>query len=268
MHFTRIAYLFSTLALASLLSLSPQAADYAQAAGKAELTVAAAASLTNAFTTLKQKFEAQNPGVTVNTSFAASNTLLRQLQTGAPVDVFASADQATMDKAAADNLLLPDSRADFAANGLVLIAPKGVKTPPANAQALRQPGVKKIAVGNPDSVPAGRYTRESLQKDGLWDALAPKYVLGQSVRQVLDYVSRGEVDAGFVYTTDAIIAKDKVMIMATMQNHTPVLYPIAVLKGSKNPTLAKKFTDFVRSAEGQAVLKEYGFSTPTHAGKK
>ena len=251
----------SALAVLSIFLALP-GAKTAAAAEKKEITVAAAASLTNAFTALQQKFEATHPGVTVRCSFAASNTLLRQMESGAPVDVFASADQATMDKAAAGGFILPETRANFVANGLVLIVPKDAQVRPSTPQGLRNEGVKKIAIGNPDSVPAGRYTREALMNAGEWEALAPKYILGQSVRQVLDYVSRGEADAGFVYSSDAVIAADKVRVMAVMQGHTPILYPVAVLKGSANPAIAKEFAAFVRSPEGQAVLKEYGFSTP------
>lgn len=261
MHCPFIGKLLLALALLST-SLALPGAPTAQAAAKKEITVAAAASLTNAFTTLQKKFEAQHPDVSVHFSFASSNTLLRQMESGAPVDVFASADQATMNQAEAAKLIMPGTRADFVANGLVLIVPKDAKVRPATAQALRDAAVKRIAIGNPDSVPAGRYTRDVLLKAKEWEALSPKYILGQSVRQVLDYVARAEADAGFVYTTDAKIAEDKVSITATMQGHEPILYPIAVLKNSAHPELAKQFVEYVRSPQGQAVLKEYGFTKP------
>ena len=232
----------------------------AQAAVKAEITVSAAASLTNAFTTLARQFEARHPGVTVRTNFAASNPLLRQIEAGAPVDVFASADQETMDKAQQGDWLLPGTRADFTANTLVIIVPQGARVRPSTPQGLRHEGVKRIGIGNPDSVPAGRYARDALIKAEEWEALAPKYVVGQSVRQVLDYVARGEVDAGFVYGSDAVAGKDKVQVMGPLRGHKPILYPLAVLKNGAQPKLAQQFTDFVRSPEGQAVLESHGFS--------
>lgn len=257
------ACLLATLTLTSLSGASASLAYAAQAgdAGdKAELTVSAAASLTNAFTTLARQFEQRHPGVTVRTNFGASNPLLRQIEAGAPVDVFASADQETMDKAQQGGLLLPETRVDFIANTLVIIVPQGAKVRPSTAKGLRHAGIKRIGIGNPDSVPAGRYARDVLIKAEEWEALAPKYVVGQSVRQVLDYVARGEVDAGLVYGSDAVAGKDKVQVMGALSGHKPILYPLAVLGKSAHPELARQFSDFVRSAEGQARLKEQGFS--------
>ena len=249
----------TALSLCAALSLCGHATPALAAAPK-EITVSAAASLTNAFSILALKFEEQNPGVTVRTNYAASNPLLRQIEAGAPVDVFASADQETMDKAEQGGFLKPGTRADFIANSLVLIVPVGAKVRPSTAKGLRHETVQKIAIGNPDSVPAGRYARDVLIKAEEWDALSRKYVMGQSVRQVLDYVARAEVDAGIVYASDAYAGRDKVQVMGTLQGHKPIRYPLAVLKGSKEPELAQKFADFVRGPQGQAVLKEYGFS--------
>ena len=173
---------------------------FALPAQAAEMTVSAAASLTNAFTELKTLFEKSHVGLTVHVNFAASNPLLKQIQEGAPVDVFASADQATMDKAVASKVVNPATRKNFAQNNLVLIVPTGAQKP-AKLDELKT--YKRVAVGNPDSVPVGRYTKAALTTAKLWDALQPQLILGNSVRQVLDYVARGEVDAGFVYGTDA-----------------------------------------------------------------
>ena len=130
------------------------------------------------------------------------------------------------------------------------------------AKDLTKPEVKRIAVGNPDSVPAGRYTKAALTAAGLWETLQPKYVFGASVRQALDYVGRGEVDAGFVYRTDAKQGGDKMKVAAVMDGHKPVLYPIAVATTGGNRDGGAKFVDFVLSPEGQAVLARYGFSKP------
>ncbi|WP_243361477.1 molybdate ABC transporter substrate-binding protein [Fundidesulfovibrio terrae] len=228
----------------------------------ADLTVSAAASLTNAFQELKPLFEKANPGVNVLFNFAASGPLLKQIEAGAPVDVFASADQETMDQAASKKLMAEGTRKDFVANSLVMITPSDSKLGLKQVKDLTGAPVARIAVGNPDSVPVGRYTRDSLTKDGLYETLKPKFVQGESVRQVLDYVSRGEVQAGFVYMTDAMIAKDKVSVAATMGGHAPITYPIAVVAASANKDMAAKFTAFVLSAEGQAVLAKYGFKKP------
>ena len=195
-------------------------------------------------------------------NFAASGPLLQQIEAGAPVDVFASADQETMNKAASKGLIDPGSRTDFAANTLVMAVPAD------SALALKSPkdltghAVERIAMGNPDSVPAGRYARQALTAEGVYEALQPKFVLGESVRQVLDYVGRGEVQAGLVYNTDALIAKGKVTVACEMTGHDPVTYPVAVVAASKEKTDAVKFIAFLASPEGQAVLARYGFRKP------
>jgi len=241
---------------AALLALSSVAAS------AADLTVSAAASLTNAFKELGPAFEAQNPGTSVVFNFAASDALLAQIVKGAPADVFASADQEAMDRAAAQNVLATGSRRNFVSNTLVMIAPSdsalGLKAP----ADLLKPEVKRVAIGNPASVPVGRYTKGSLEAAKLWTAVEPKAVLAQSVRQALDYVARGEVEAGFVYATDAAIMKDKVKAVATIPTDTPITYPIAAISASPNPDAARKWLDFVLTPAAQAVLARHGFGKP------
>lgn len=224
-----------------------------------EMTVSAAASLTDAFTELKGLFEKSHPGLTVNVNFAASNPLLKQLQEGAPVDVFATADLATMDKAAAAKVIDAKTRRNFALNDLVLIVPKG-SAPITKIADLAKCG--RIAIGNPDSVPAGRYARASLTAAGLWEKLSAQYIQGTNVRQVLDYVARGEVDAGIVYGTDAKKQAGKVAVSMVLEGHEPVLYPIAVATTGRNAKMGQAFADFVLSPEGQAVLAKHGFAKP------
>ncbi len=245
--FSRI---FLALACTGLLVLPAQAA---------EMTVSGAASLTNAFTELKGMFEKRHADLKVNVNFAASNPLLKQIQEGAPVDVFASADQATMDKAVAAKVVNPATRVNFAENDLVLIVPAGSKKP-AKLDELKT--FKKIAIGNPESVPVGRYTKDALGNAKLWEAVQAALIQGNSVRQVLDYVARGEVDAGFVYATDAKQMADKVDVVMVVGGHEPVTYPIAVALTGSNPKMGQAFIDFVLSPEGQAVPARYGFSKP------
>ncbi len=225
------------------------------------LTVSAAASLTDAFKQIAPRFEATRPGVTLRFNFAASGVLLQQIAQGAPVDVFASADQPTMDRGAAQQLIATDTRRDFAANSLVLIAPAQGAAPAALAD-LAQPQIRRIAVGKPASVPVGRYTQAALEDARLWAPLQPKIVFADNVRQVLDYVSRGEVDAGFVYRTDAEIAKDRLRILLTVGGHAPVTYPAAVVADSRQAALARDFVAFLTGAEAQAILARYGFGKP------
>jgi molybdate transport system substrate-binding protein len=227
-----------------------------------ELIVSAAASLTNAFPEIGEKFEAANPGVKVVFNFAASGPLLQQIESGAPVDLFASADQKTMDQADSKKLILADTRKNFVSNQLVLILPIDSKVKATGPPELTAKGVVKIAIGNPETVPAGRYAQEALSNEGLWDALKPKLINGESVRQVLDYVSRGEVDAGFVFSTDAAVAKDKVRVAAVMEKLKPITYPIAVVAATEKKELAQRFIVYILNGEGEAILSKYGFGKP------
>ncbi|MEO5690307.1 MAG: molybdate ABC transporter substrate-binding protein [Burkholderiaceae bacterium] len=242
-----------TCVLLTLVSFVAHAAD---------LTVSAAASLTNAFKELGPAFEAQQPGTKVLLNFAASDALLAQIAKGAPADVFASADHQAMDRAAALNLLVAGTRRDFTANALVMIVPADSALGLTALADLRKPEVRRVAIGNPASVPVGRYTRGSLATAKLWGAVEPKAVMAQSVRQALDYVARGEVEAGFVYATDAAIMKDKVSVVAMIATGTAITYPIAAVAGSPNPAAARKFIEFVASPAAQTVLARYGFVRP------
>jgi molybdate transport system substrate-binding protein len=227
-----------------------------------ELVVSAAVSLSNAFKELGPEFERGRPGVKVLFNFGASGQLLQQIVSGAPVDVFASADQETMDRAEAQQLILTSTRSDFVRNRLVLVAPAGASSQLSSLSDLRQPGVARIAIGKPESVPAGHYAQEALELAGLWDALKPKYIFGQNVRQVLDYVERGEVDAGFVYATDATVAANKVRVVTEAVVQRPILYPIAVVAAGPNQTRAREFVRFVLSESAQKVISRYGFARP------
>lgn len=233
-------------------------ASAGQAAAE-ELLVSAAASLTDAFKETGKMYEQKYPGVTVRFNFAATGALLQQIEQGAPVDVFASADQQSMDKAENGGFILPASRTDFAGNGLVLITPPDNKAEVNDLAGLRSAQVQKISIGNPGSVPAGRYAKASLEQQGLWQELSTKLVMASSVKQVLEYVMRGEVEAGFVYATDAVIAVEKVRTVAWIPLVEPVRYPAAVVAASVKKERAQAFIDYLKGSDGQAVLAKFGF---------
>ncbi|CAB3757292.1 molybdate ABC transporter substrate-binding protein [Paraburkholderia solisilvae] len=228
-----------------------------------DLIVSAAASLTNAFKAVGEAFEKQHPGTKVLFNFGASDVLMQQIANGAPADVFASADQKAMDKAAAEKVIVSATRKDFAANSLVLIVPSDSRFAPATLNELSAASVKRVAYGDPASVPVGRYTEGALKAAGVWDAVSAKGVLATNVRQSLDYVSRGEVDAGFVFGTDAAIMPERVKIALTVPTQTPITYPIAQVEGSHHAADAQAFINFVLSPAGQAVLAKYGFKPAT-----
>lgn len=238
------------------------AATWGANASAGEIVVSAAASLTNAFKEVAQGFEKEHAGTKVVLNFGASDVLLQQIVKGAPADVFASADQKAMDKAVEEKAVKPATRVDFAANQIVLIVPIDGKAGIKSLKDLERAEVKRIAYGNPASVPVGRYTQAALQAQGLWDAVQTKSVLAQNVRQSLDYVARGEVDAGFVFATDAAIMPGKVNVAVRVPSTTPVTYPIALTTRETAAKEAESFVAYVMSPAGQAILSRYGFQKP------
>jgi len=226
------------------------------------LTVSAAASLTDAFKEIGQRFEAANAGSSVRFNFAGSGVLVQQIIQGAPVDLFVSADQETVDRGVQQGVLTGSTRRDFAANTLVLIAPVQGSAKLASIGDLAGTDVKRIAVGKPGVVPVGRYTRQALDSAKLWVTVQPKIVYADNVRQVLDYVARGEVEAGFVYRTDALLMPGKVRIVLTVGGHTPVRYPLALTTDGRQKAFAQAFTNYLFTPEAQAILARYGFAKP------
>jgi molybdate transport system substrate-binding protein len=243
--------------LAAALWLFTCAASHA-----AELTVSAAASLGDAFREMGSAFEAAFPGNHVRFNFAASGALLQQIANGAPVDLFASADRDTMAQAEQRGLVSSDGAVDFARNVLVVVVPRDAAALPRSLADLQQPAFRHIAIGVPASVPAGRYAKAALEKAGLWSVVAPKTVGAQSVRQALDYVARGEAEAGFVYATDAALMPEKVRVAFSVPTETAVRYPIGVVTTAAEPAAARRFVGFVVSDAGQAILARHGFAKP------
>lgn len=229
-----------------------------------EITVSAAASVRAAFDEIGRRYTART-GIKVNFNYGASGLLQKQIEQAAPVDVFASAGAKQMDELARKALILADTRRDFAGNKLVLIVPGSQ----ANAQQsesawfdwLARDSVRRIAIGDPQTVPAGQYAQQTLVQLKLWDKVQPKLVLAEDVRQVRDYVARGEVDAGFVYQSDVRPANQNIVIAAPAPEatHEPIRYPIAVVRDTRHADEARAFIEIVLSAEGQAVLQKYGF---------
>jgi molybdate transport system substrate-binding protein len=243
------------------LDLSPEIR--AQATSTQEITVSAAISLKDAFEEIGKTFMQKHPGTKVVFNFAGSGALARQIEAGAPVDVFASAAEKDMDDLDQKDMIIKRTRKDFARNSLVLIIPAKSAIHPTSLNDLRRREIQRIAIGNPKTVPAGRYAEEGLRHFNLWDAIKDKLIFGENVRQVLDYVARNEVDAGLAYSTDAIVRSREVKVVLKLPegSHKPVIYPIAVIKGTKEELLSRAFVDFVLSAGGQKVLSKYGFIT-------
>jgi len=232
------------------------------AAAAQELIVSAAASLTSAFKAIGAAYETAHPEVKVILNFAASGALLQQIERGAPADVFASADAATMDQGQAGGLIDPATRRDFATNRLVVAVPGTSSRGLQGLADLSRDEIKRIAIGNPAFMPAGRYAREALVVAGLWANLEPKFIYANTVLQIVDYLARGEVDAGFVFITDTAAAGDKTRVITELTIQAPIRYPIAVVAASRQPALAGGFVAFVLSAAVQDILTGHGFGKP------
>ncbi len=226
---------------------------------RTSLTVSAAISLSPVLAEIKTVYQSSNSNVNITYNFGASGALEQQIQQGAPVDVFFSAATKQMDGLQQANLLLNQTRRNLLTNRLVLITPKnGVAV--SDFKQLTDARIKKIAIGEPKSVPVGQYAQEMLTKLGLWQQLQPKLVLGNNVRQVLTFVESGNVDAGIVYATDAKVS-DKVTVRLTAEQnlHSPIVYPLAVIKNSRNPAVAKMFVEFLAGDRAKIVFQKYGF---------
>jgi len=225
-----------------------------------EILVSAAISLKEAFDEIGDLYT-RRTGNRVTFTFGASGELERQIEAGAPVDVFASAGQREMDQLQAKNLLEPGARADFARNALVLIVPADSKLHLRSISDLTLADIRKIAIGNPKTVPAGVYASELIDRMNLQSQLESRLVLAENVSQVLDYVVRGEVDAGIVYVTDVQVAAGKVVVAARapQEDYSPILYPMAVVRGGSHAAAAKAFENLVLSPEGAQILTKHGF---------
>jgi molybdate transport system substrate-binding protein len=251
----------SRYALAALLLVVRVGFAAAPPQSKTELTVSAAISLKDALDNVKQLYATANPTVSVATNYGASGTLEVQIEQGAPVDVFLSAAPKQMDELAAKGLLLDGTRKDLLRGEVVLIVPKDSSAGISSFQDLARVDVKKIALGEPTTVPAGQYAKEVLTNLGIYDAVKSKSILAKDVRQVLTYVETGNVDAGLVYATDAqSSSKVKVVATAPEKSHSPVIYPVATIKSSKNSAAARAFTAFLSGPQARAVFQKYGFT--------
>ena len=240
-----IAFLFSSLLCLHLCA--------------AELTVHAAASLSDAMKEIGADYEKEN-GDKVQFNFGASSLLARQIEQGAPADLFLSADEAKMDALDRKGLLLAGTRHSLLSNLLVIVVANNATAIPKSASDLVKPEYKKIALAEPQSVPAGIYAREYLQKVKLWDALKDKIVPTENVRSALAAVESGNVEAGFVYKTDALISqKVKVAVEISSAAGPRISYPVAVIKSSKEPQRARKLEEYLAGPQARAIFQKFGF---------
>jgi molybdate transport system substrate-binding protein len=230
-----------------------------------ELTLSVAISMKDVVEELGRGLMTARPGVMLRYNFGSSGELQKQIEAGAPVDLFVSAAPRQMDELEKKGLIVAATRRIFARNALTVIKPSDSRIDIVKPADLLDARVTKVVVGNPRTVPAGQYAEECLRTLGLWDRLQPKLVFSENVRQALDYVARGEVDAGFVYTTDAVTRGRQVReaLRPPEDTYRPVLYPVAVVAGARHPAIAQAFVDLLTSPDGRTVLGRFGFLPPT-----
>lgn len=245
----------ATLVAAVLAVLLP-----ATSAARAQpLTVSAASSLADVMAEVGRAWQQTGaPGIVVNAG--GSNVLARQIAQGAPVDVFVSADRAQMAVAEASGRIVAGSVRDVLSNTLVLIVPRGRGDAALQPLALADPGVRRLALGNPESVPAGVYARQWLERLGLWEQVAAKVVPSVTVRAALAAVRAGRVDAGVVFATDAMTAPDVVITHRVAPGDAPpITYPAAVVRGDRQDE-SSRFVAFLSSPQARAIFEGAGFA--------
>ncbi len=226
------------------------------------LTVLAAASLSDALSEVAPHYEASS-GDHVRLVFGSSGAMARQIQAGAPADVFLSADELRADQLEEAGLLQPGTRHTLLANALVLIVPVDAAATIQQPADLQRPAVRRIAVGEPATVPAGNYAKAYLQKQALWDGLDAKIVPLNNVRAVLAAVASGNADAGFVYKTDARISpRVRIAVEVPLQEGPRITYPVAIVRDPRSPAAAQAFVAFLDTAAAQAIFARYGFLPP------
>ncbi|OCA80821.1 molybdate ABC transporter substrate-binding protein [Pseudobacillus wudalianchiensis] len=255
------ALLFLALLLTAASGCSNSGKSASGSDEKTEVVISAAASLTDALDELQSSFEDEYPDIDLTFNFGSSGKLAQQIEQGAPADVFLSASNQDMDKLQEKKLIQKDSRLEFAKNSLVLIAKKDQSASTSSFEEINREKIDHLAMGEPESVPAGRYTKEVLEHLNIWESLQNKLVLGSDVRQVLTYVESGNAELGVVYASDALTSdKVKVVSEAKADWHEPIVYPGAITSHSEHAKEAKLFLDYLASAEGKEVLHQYGFN--------
>jgi molybdate transport system substrate-binding protein len=261
---SKVNYWFTTLFLLSMtmfITLASGCSAIPPQTPPVNITISAAASLSDVLKEINNLYTQNETNVIITTNFASSGTLQTQIENGAPVDLFISAAPTQMDNLQKKDLLLNDTRVNLLNNKIVLVVPNDSTMGITSFNDLALDKVKKIAVGDPKSVPAGTYARQAFDQLGITTQVQPKEVLAGDVRQVLTYVEGNNVDAGIVYSTDALTStKIKVVASAPAEINAKIVYPAAVIKTSKNPDSARAYLNYLYSRQAKIVFEKYGFT--------
>lgn len=228
-----------------------------------ELTISAAASLTNALTEIKSNYELEQTNITLNFNYGASGALQQQIEQGAPTDIFFSAASRNMNALVDQQLIANGENTSILNNELVVVVPASSQLAIDQMEDLVEDNVQHVAIGIPDTVPAGGYAREALTNSQLWESLQSRMVQAKDVRQVLTYVESGNAEVGFVYRTDAI-SSDGVRVAFSVDptTYTTIEYPVGIVTTTKHRKEAEDFYTYVQTKEALDVFLKYGFSVP------
>ncbi|MFD1772685.1 molybdate ABC transporter substrate-binding protein [Paenibacillus rhizophilus] len=247
------------MAVAIFAALPTAVTGKVEAASKTQIIVSAAASLQDSLDKIAVQYEKSHPNIDLVFNYAASGTLQKQIEQGAPADLFFSAGDKQM-KALVDGGLISKNKG-LLKNQLVVVVPASSKAKLTTISQLTGSSFKKVAVGQPESVPAGQYAQQSLTFKQIWDTLQSKLVFGKDVRAVLSYVETGNVDAGFVYKTDALTSsKVKIALTVASFAHKPINYPLGIVKSTEHKAEAEAFYAYLQTSAATSVFKSYGFS--------
>jgi molybdate transport system substrate-binding protein len=229
---------------------------------KVELTISAAASLKESLEKIQQSYEKENPNVKLRYNFGGSGSLQQQIAQGAPVDLFFSSAEDKFNKLVDEGFITEDNGITLLQNELVLIVPTENTYDITKFEDLIHKEISHISIGIPETVPAGKYAKETLESLKIWTEIESKIVFAKDVRQVLSYVETGNVEAGIVYKSDAL-QSEKVTIISTVEPnlHSPIVYPIGIINGTKNYKAAKDFYNYIQKQNSLEVFEDYGFTT-------
>lgn len=252
---------FIGLSMLALLSACTAVSLESRDSSTVNLMISVASSLQDAIADIGDLYNQQVPSVKLTFNFGSSGSLQQQIEQGAPVDIYISAAERNMDILESKNFLLDNTRQNLLKNEVVLITSKK-NTDIKGFSQLNKDFIEKIAIGAPDSVPAGQYAQEVLNSLKLSKSLEEKFIFAKDVRQVLAYVETGNVEVGMVYSTDAQISKQvKIIEKAPSNSHSPIIYPMAIVRDSKQPKQAQDFMEFLLSNQVKKIFTAYGFTT-------
>ncbi|EIT87239.1 molybdate ABC transporter molybdate-binding protein ModA [Fictibacillus macauensis ZFHKF-1] len=227
---------------------------------KTILTISAAASLKDALLAVQKEYEKKHPTIKLRFNFGASGPLQQQISEGAPVDLFLSAAENQFQTLLKDGSIAQKDHTSLLGNELVLVVPKTL-TSVASIHDLKKEAVKKVALGTPETVPAGQYAKQTLEHEHVWNALKEKAIYAKDVRQVLTYVETQNAEAGFVYKTDALISqKVKIAAITSEKSHAPIVYPLGIIKQSKHVTEARAFFQYLQQPSTKDIFLKFGFT--------